>query len=415
MFFKKWKDQEWRAGAITACAVLSIAACAAVVLNILLTHFSQIIGAAGTFLGYFKTIILGCIFAYLMNPLAKLYARTFLRKIGSKKLRWNLASILSVLTVIVCIFLLIILVLPQLIQSFTSFAGNFDKYAASLLQLVDSVGVSIPALDSLMDNVEDLSSTVLANISTFISENSSNILTALVVTGKTLGTIAIAMILSIYMLMARDSLLQGFSRLFRALLRSKYDKAAEFLMKCDDIFVHFIIYSLLDSLVIGGINLIFMKILQMQYCGLISVIVGVFNLIPTFGPVIGGLIGAFIILLVNPVHALIFIVFTFVLQFFDGYILKPKLFGGSLGISGLLILAAVIVFGSMFGVVGMLLAIPGAAILDLIYRSYLLPALERRAYGDRDIRVTVNANADGGGDAAADAAAQPDPDAVTAE
>ena len=80
----------------------------------------------------------------------------------------------------------------------------------------------------------------------------------------------------------------------------------------------------------------------------------------------------------NPVHAVIFVAFTFVLQFADGYIIKPKLFGDSLGVSGLLILIAGIVFGNMFGIVGVLLAIPSAAILNFIYHDYLLPALENR-------------------------------------
>jgi predicted PurR-regulated permease PerM len=117
----------------------------------------------------------------------------------------------------------------------------------------------------------------------------------------------------------------------------------------------------------------------MQYAGLISMIVAVTNLIPTFGPIIGGAIGALILLLVKPLHALIFIIFTVVLQFIDPYFIKPRLFGNSLGVSGLLILIAVIVFGSMFGIVGMLLAIPVAAILDFVYHEALLPWLENRA------------------------------------
>ena len=116
----------------------------------------------------------------------------------------------------------------------------------------------------------------------------------------------------------------------------------------------------------------------MQYIGLISVIVAVTNLIPNFGPIIGGVIGAFVLLLVNPLHALIFIAFCIILQFVDGYILKPKLFSGSLGVSGLLILIAGIVLGDIFGVLGMLLSLPAAAILSFIYQDYFLSRLEKR-------------------------------------
>ena len=116
----------------------------------------------------------------------------------------------------------------------------------------------------------------------------------------------------------------------------------------------------------------------MQYVGMISVVIAVTNLIPTFGPIIGGLIGAFILLLVDPWDALIFIIFTMILQTLDGYVIKPKLFGNSLGVSGLLILIAIIVGGKMFGVVGILLAIPFAAIIDFVYKDYLLSALEKK-------------------------------------
>ena len=121
-----------------------------------------------------------------------------------------------------------------------------------------------------------------------------------------------------------------------------------------------------------------MSVMGMQYVGMISVVIAVTNLIPTFGPIIGGLIGAFILLLVNPLHALIFIIFTLVLQTLDGYVIKPKLFGNSLGVSGLLILIAIIVGGKMFGVVGILLAIPFAAIIDFVYKDYLLSTLEKK-------------------------------------
>ena len=106
-------------------------------------------------------------------------------------------------------------------------------------------------------------------------------------------------------------------------------------------------------------------------------VVALTNLIPTFGPVIGTVIGGFILLLINPVHALAFIIFTLVLQTIDGYVIKPRLFGGTLGVSGLLILISIVVFGNIFGMVGILLAIPLAAILDFSYKEEILPVLER--------------------------------------
>ena len=131
-------------------------------------------------------------------------------------------------------------------------------------------------------------------------------------------------------------------------------------------------------MIIGMINAVFMLLTGMEYIALISLVVGVTNLLPTFGPIIGGAIGAFILVLIDPMHALIFIVFTLVLQTFDGYILKPKLFGESLGVSAVVILITIILGGKIFGVIGILLAIPFAAIMTFLYDEVFLPFLERK-------------------------------------
>jgi predicted PurR-regulated permease PerM len=124
------------------------------------------------------------------------------------------------------------------------------------------------------------------------------------------------------------------------------------------------------------VNAIFMAICGMKYAVLVSMIVGVTNLAPTFGPLVGAILGAFILLLVKPWYALAFLIFTVILQTFDGYILKPKLFGESFGVSGLWILIGIIVGGRMFGVVGILFAIPAVAILDFTYKNYFLYKIE---------------------------------------
>ena len=106
------------------------------------------------------------------------------------------------------------------------------------------------------------------------------------------------------------------------------------LRRCHAILNRYIVFNLLDSLIVGTANALFMAIVGMPYVGLVSFVVAVINLVPTFGPVIGAIIGGFILLMVNPWHALAFLIFTAILQTIDGYILKPKLFGDSLGVSG---------------------------------------------------------------------------------
>jgi predicted PurR-regulated permease PerM len=116
----------------------------------------------------------------------------------------------------------------------------------------------------------------------------------------------------------------------------------------------------------------------LPYAVLISVVVGVTNLAPTFGPLVGGVIGAVILVLINPWYALWFIIFTMILQTCDGYVLKPKLFSGVLGVSSVWVLICIIVGGRMFGVPGILLSIPFAAISDYIYNEFILVRLRKR-------------------------------------
>ena len=138
------------------------------------------------------------------------------------------------------------------------------------------------------------------------------------------------------------------------------------------------IFDLLDGLLVGTINSVFMSLCGMQYVGLVSVVVGITNLVPTFGPLVGAIIGGFILLMVKPFYALIFIIFTICLQFVDGYIIKPKLFGNTLGVPGLWILIVIVAGSRIYGVIGILLAIPFAAITDYIYREVILKSLEKR-------------------------------------
>ena len=167
--------------------------------------------------------------------------------------------------------------------------------------------------------------------------------------------------------------------LLSALLQEdKLNNTLNYFSRCDYIVKRYLIFTLLDSLIVGVINAVAIIVLRLPHIGLISIIVGVTNMIPTFGSVIGGVIGALFLLLSNPLYAVIFLAITLVLQIFDGYIIKPKLFGNSLGISGLLILLAIVTLGKAFGMGGLLLAIPIAAIYDFTYREVLLPYMQTK-------------------------------------
>ena len=354
----------------------TVALCIAVVLFVFLTHLSSVTNALGIFIGYFNPLFLGCILAYLMNPMAKLFKRTAFKRLHNEKLGWGLSIAMTIAVFLFAVQFLLGTLVPQLIDSITTLMENMDGYLAALNSLIERLGISdVLSLDEAVMPSGD----ILTSVITFLKENTTKILNISTAAGRTLIDWLISAVLSIYLLAGKEGLKRGTARLMHALVSEKrYEKVVAFFTRCDTILSRYIVFSLLDALIIGIANAIFMTCLGMQYVGLVSLIVGVTNLIPTFGPVIGYVLGGFILLLVNPIHAVIFVVFSFILQLLDGYVIKPKLFGNSLGVSGLLILTAVIVCGNMFGILGMLLAIPLAAIVDFVCRDEILPALERR-------------------------------------
>lgn len=355
----------------------TVAACIAVTLYVLLTNAGTIRAGFRTLSWYFSPVIIGGVIAYLVNPLAKFFAKTLLRRIRKEKVRRVISEVMAFILIIAFIILLLLLIVPQMIDSVRQFVANLDGYVKALTAMMDSVGVSATMLN--LDEIITSSETVIQAATNLIKNNINTILSSSMNVGRTLIQVAIAFMLSMYLLADKARLKSGSKRLLKGILgEAKYEGVLKFLRRCNSILNRYIVFNLIDSLIIGIVNLIFMSIFGMPYAGLVSFVVALTNLIPTFGPIIGGIIGGFILFLVNPWDALFFLIFTLVLQGLDAYVIKPKLFGDSLGVSGLWILVGVVVGGRMFGVIGILLAIPGVAILDLLYQDYFMPWLEKR-------------------------------------
>ena len=374
----KFRNKKWYNNAV---AILI-----GVVGYVVLTHLGPISKAVGTFVGFFKPVILGCVVAYLVNPLAELIQRELLKGVKRDNLRWYLSIIVGMAAVLLLLLLLLLMLIPQLIESVGLLIGNMDGYIQSLQQMVENMNIGGIDVGSSLEEFLNSSEDLLMTGSQILSSSLKQIVSTSADIGKNLVSWLLALILSFYLLGAKKSLREGSKRLLKTLMPPKiFAETMRFLARCNDILVRYIVFSLIDAVIVGGATAVFMALTKMQYVGLIAVVCGVTNLIPSFGPIIGAVIGGFILLLVNPLHALMFLAFTAVLQTLDGYVIKPKLFGDSLGVSGLLILVAIIVFGNIFGIVGILLAIPLAAIIDFAYEDSILPYLEeRRARLDKE-------------------------------
>ena len=358
---------------------LSAVGCITVVVYLLLKHFGLVLSALGIFIGFFREVIIGAILAYLINPIALSIKKKVFKKSKMKDGGWALSVTAALIIVLFLIVFLLGLVLPQLVESIMAFADQFVKYYPTMIQWFTDRGIDLSKFGITSGKTIGSLSDTIATISSYAMDNGSVILDFALGAGKGILSFGLAVIMAIYFIGAKDDIKAGSIRLLKALVsEERADSMVGFLRRCSEIFLHYTFFSLIEGVLIGVINAVFMLIMQMPYVSLVSVLVGVTNLIPTVGPLIGGVIGAFVILVENPVQALFFLIFTIVLQFFDGYILKPKLFGNSLGVSGTLIMIAFLVGGNMFGIVGMLLSIPGIAIIDMIYHEYIIKSLEKR-------------------------------------
>lgn len=358
---------------------LTTALCTAVLLYVALNHLNLIFGSIGKVLGFASPVFTGLIIAYIVDPLVMLFQNHIFARIRRYKVRRSLSVLCAVLLIVLGIIYLIVALVPQVINSVTALLSNIDNYTNAAKDWMEQLETKTSqhnfdisgVTQSVEDFVDNLSSRLPQNLDTYLD-------TAVTVSRRVINMV-IACILAIYFLVDKVRLQNWFRRLFRAcVLEKTYANSAAFWNKCNYIIIHFIIYDLLDGLIVGVTNYMFMAIAQMPYAILISVAVGVTNLAPTFGPIAGGAIGALILVLINPWHALWFLIFTIILQTFDGYVLKPRLFGTLLGVSGVWILVCLVVGGRMFGVPGVLLGIPFAAISDYIYHEFILVKLDER-------------------------------------
>ena len=197
----------------------------------------------------------------------------------------------------------------------------------------------------------------------------------------TAGTVNIVMgfILAIYLLGDKKMVLEWIQKGIQLVAKDRhYNNFSTVGHRFNSIFAKYIACELIDALIVGVVNYIAMSIFRMPYAMVVSVVVGVANLVPTFGPIVGAAIGIIILLLANPIKALWFLVLTIILQIIDAYYVKPKIFGDVLNVPGILIMFAIIIFGRIFGMVGIFLSIPLAAIIVYIIQEYIVPRLEAR-------------------------------------
>lgn len=337
----------------------------------------------GYFVGGFRELLRilspfagGVVIAFVLNPMSKWFHRVLLH--GTPHLRW-VAILLSYIVAVLLLALLAWLVVPQIISSiamlFNSLPDYFEGLQNTLLYLQDNYGLQMQSVLRILDDSEammrelyNVAVTAMPQIVTTIGSVASNFV-----------AVFTAVASSVYMLSGRDKLIHQIKTLVHAFLpESVANNTLRICHYANENFTGFFVGKIIDSAIIGVLTFVLMSILRLDFALLVSVFVGITNIIPVFGPFIGAIPSIFILLLVDPVQALIFAVLILFIQQLDGNFIGPKILGQSIGISSLWVLFSIVVGGDLFGLVGMVVGVPLFATLYGLLHEVVVFLLDRR-------------------------------------
>ena len=361
---------------LTAVAVIVIA----LVISLIFSKLGPIATAISTIISTVSSVLYGVVMAFLMAPVydrigiwvGEILSSLFPKWKKSDKYAKMIATLACLVILILVVFALIMMIIPELVNSIT----NVISYAPSGTQNLEAWLKDIlnknPNLEKLiignyLDISERLSdratTTVLPNVNTYIKNLSSGVINALGV----VVNIIIGLMVMMYLLNMKTTLASQAKKIVYAVAGVKIgNEIVTEARYIKNMFEKFIVGKIIDSIIIGIINYVFMAIIHMPYALLISVVVGVTNVIPFFGPFIGAIPSIILLLLISPVTALQFAVWILVLQQVDGNIIGPKILGQTTGLPSFWVLFSILLFGGLFGIVGMIIAVPTWAI---IYRT----------------------------------------------
>ncbi len=332
-------------------------------------------------------VIIGCVIAYLCNPILEFYEYRVLRRMSKTGIRRGLSLFLAILTMVGLIALLLLMIIPELVDSLMNLASQYEYYLDSLLGVIQNVINSLAAkfefgtdviqdvqqlkdmLFNFLGEGEDLMNKILAFISekNVVGEGIGLIVTIF----STFFDIILGIIIALYILSSKEKRIAQIRKFRKAVFNDKQNgKITEVSQLVSHTFSGYVFGVLIDALVVGVLTFVLLTIFNVSpYNLLIATLCAVTNIIPVFGPFIGAIPSAFIVLISNPSKFFLFLVLVLIIQQIDGNLLCPKIQGDNTGISSLAVLVTITIAGAQWGFVGLLLGVPiCAVIIELIKR-----------------------------------------------
>ena len=351
-----------------------------VVLIFAFIYIDKILNFLGYIIKLFMPFIIGLAIAFVLNVLVNVVERKWLKNWKVKVMTKRAIGLIIALTIVFgFIVFLLFLIIPNLQNTIAIFADSIPVYNENLQDLLNSLGIDANVINEVVEVFRNLGDIA----STYIKENGNQVLetTLGIATNVVAGfiNVTIGFVFAIYFLAQKEKLSMQVEKLMDAYLPDKIiNKVKDIASLANKIFSNFVGGQCIEAIIIGFLCFLGMLVLRLPYASTISVLVGFTALIPVFGAFIGTIIGAFLIFMISPLQALIFIIFILVLQQLEGNLIYPKVVGKSVGLPGIWVLVAVTVGASINGVLGMLLSVPIASIIYSVVATNVRYRLEEK-------------------------------------
>lgn len=378
---------------IGVAAFFTFAACSLFLITLL--KFDVLIASFGKVAGILESIIIGIVIAYVLNPVMVFFERkmtgAFQKNTAvmeAKKHKWiRSASIVIALIIGVSVVAAVVgMMLPQLFDSLYGLAMQMPEYLTNFSKWLLDITKDYPVLEEYVaDFVNEFSGKIndfftydfIVVITKYLKYFTTGVISAV----NAMLNVVVGLIVAVYLLYSKENFSGQAKKILYAVFEpSKGNLILTTVRKTNQIFGGFIIGKIIDSAIIGVLCFICLSVMNMPYTLLVSVIVGVTNVIPFFGPFIGAIPSAILILLVSPMDALYFIIFVIILQQVDGNIIGPAILGESTGLSSFWVIFAIMLFGGLFGVVGMIIGVPTVGVCFYLIKLILDHRLTKKNY-----------------------------------
>ena len=368
---------------------LVIAAC--VIFYFALLRINDISAGISKLVDVLKPILYGLAIAYLLNPVVKQIDRWLIPQLKKKmtlekarKVSRSVGVLASLVMLLALILALCNMLIPELYKSIRDMVYTLPGQISDVVEKITSIQTDkspagIMARNLLEQGSDALQNWIKQDLLTKVNEVMSNLTVGVISFVNEILNFLIGLIVSIYILFSKETFSAQSKKIVYAVFRTNHaNMILHLTKKSNEIFGGFIIGKIIDSMIIGVLCFLGLTILKMPYILLISVIVGVTNVIPFFGPYIGAIPSAILILLNDPIKGLYFLIFILVLQQLDGTVIGPKILGNSTGLSAFWVVFSILVGGGLFGFVGMIMGVPTFAVIYYIITMLINHMLEKK-------------------------------------